>query len=118
MNLEATNENLYNNADSFAMAFDSAWNSCDLGNDKEKRIEEKIQVIKASGKNGKGTGIILIREIEKEFEFNYEVLSPKYLKAQFSLNLKDFKIPDISYMGVGVKNIVKIKVIAPYRTKK
>tara|TARA_Y100001968_G_scaffold193947_1_gene177899 strand:+ start:149 stop:379 length:231 start_codon:yes stop_codon:yes gene_type:complete len=44
MNLEASNENLYNNADSFAMAFDTAWNDCDLGNDKEKKIEEKIQM--------------------------------------------------------------------------
>ena len=33
MNLEASNENLYNNADSFAMAFDAAWKSYDLGND-------------------------------------------------------------------------------------
>ena len=45
MNLEASNENLYNNADSFAMAFDAAWNDCDLGNEKNKKIEEKIQII-------------------------------------------------------------------------
>tara|TARA_B100001029_G_scaffold137808_1_gene116900 strand:- start:487 stop:717 length:231 start_codon:yes stop_codon:yes gene_type:complete len=44
MNLEASNENSYNNADSFAMAFDAAWNDCDLGNDKAKEIEEKIEI--------------------------------------------------------------------------
>ena len=44
MNLEASSENLYNNADSFAMAFDAAWNDCDLGNEKDKKIEEKIQM--------------------------------------------------------------------------
>ena len=44
MNSEAPNENLYNNADSFAMAFDAAWNDCDLGNEKDKRIEEKIEI--------------------------------------------------------------------------
>ena len=44
MNLDASNENLYNNADSFAMAFDAAWNDCDLENDKNKKIEEKIQI--------------------------------------------------------------------------
>ena len=44
MNLDASNENLYNNADSFAMAFDAAWNVCDLGNEKNKKIEEKIQI--------------------------------------------------------------------------
>ena len=30
MNLEASNGNSYNNADSFAMAFDAAWKDCDL----------------------------------------------------------------------------------------
>ena len=30
--------------DSFAMAFDAAWKSYDLGNDTEKRIEDKIQI--------------------------------------------------------------------------
>ena len=44
MNLEASNENLYNNADSFAIAFDAAWNDCDLRNDRDKEIEEKIQI--------------------------------------------------------------------------
>ena len=44
MNLEAANENLYNNADSFAMAFDAAWNDYDLGNEKDTEIEQKIKI--------------------------------------------------------------------------
>ena len=44
MNLEASNENLYNNADSFAMAFDTAWKDCDLGNEKDLKIDEKIRI--------------------------------------------------------------------------
>ena len=44
MNLESSNGNLYNNADSFAMAFDAAWKNCDLENDKDIKIEEKIQI--------------------------------------------------------------------------
>jgi len=44
MNLEAANENLYNNPDSFAMAFDAAWNDCDLGNEKDTEIEQKIKI--------------------------------------------------------------------------
>tara|TARA_B100000902_G_scaffold67332_1_gene73557 strand:- start:309 stop:539 length:231 start_codon:yes stop_codon:yes gene_type:complete len=43
MNLESSNGNSYNNADSFAMAFDAAWKNCDLENDKDIEIEEKIQ---------------------------------------------------------------------------
>ena len=44
MNLESSNGNLYNNADSFSMAFDAAWKKCDLENDKDIKIEEKIQI--------------------------------------------------------------------------
>ena len=43
MNLESSNGNSYNNADSFAMAFDAAWENCDIENDKDITIEEKIQ---------------------------------------------------------------------------
>tara|TARA_Y100001968_G_scaffold306958_1_gene324289 strand:- start:244 stop:474 length:231 start_codon:yes stop_codon:yes gene_type:complete len=44
MNFEATNENLYNNADSFAIAFDSAWNATNLDNYEGKKMEDKIQI--------------------------------------------------------------------------
>ena len=44
MNLEASNENLYNNADSFAIAFDAAWKDCDIGNNKDIKIDEKIEI--------------------------------------------------------------------------
>jgi len=42
MNLEASSENLYNNADSFAMAFDAAWKDCNL--DKNIDIDDKIEI--------------------------------------------------------------------------
>ncbi len=44
MNLEASSENLYNNADSFAMAFDAAWKNSELGNNKDIKIDEKIEI--------------------------------------------------------------------------
>ena len=44
MNLESTNGNLYNNADSFAMAFDDAWKSCGLENNNDISIDEKIKI--------------------------------------------------------------------------
>ena len=44
MNLEASNGNLYNNADSFAMAFDAAWKDCDLAKNNTFDIEEKIKI--------------------------------------------------------------------------
>ena len=44
MDLEASNGNLYNNADSFAMAFDAAWKDCDLEKNNNINIEEKIKI--------------------------------------------------------------------------
>ena len=44
MNLEDSNGNLYNNADSFAMAFDAAWKNFTLENYKDIKLEEKIQI--------------------------------------------------------------------------
>lgn len=44
MNLEASNGNSYNNADSFAMAFDAAWKDCDLEKNKDISIEDKIKI--------------------------------------------------------------------------
>ena len=43
MNMDASNENLYNNPDSFAMAFDTAWNDCDLEKGKDIEIDDKIE---------------------------------------------------------------------------
>ena len=44
MNLEASNGNSYNNADSFAMAFDAAWKDCGLENNNDINIDEKIKI--------------------------------------------------------------------------
>ena len=44
MNLEASNGNLYNNADSFAMAFDDAWKNCGFENNNDINIDEKIKI--------------------------------------------------------------------------
>ncbi len=48
MNMEASNENSYNNPDSFAMAFDTAWKDCDIGKGKDidDRIEKTFEKIK------------------------------------------------------------------------
>ena len=44
MNLEASNGNLYNNADSFAIAFDDAWKRCGQENNNDLSIDEKIKI--------------------------------------------------------------------------
>jgi len=44
MNLEASSQNLYNNPDSFAMAFDAAWHDYDFEDNKDIKTEERIQI--------------------------------------------------------------------------
>ena len=45
MNLGANNENQYNNADSFAMAFDEAWKDCHIGELKNTTVDDKISTV-------------------------------------------------------------------------
>ena len=42
MNFDLPDDQTYNNADSFAMAFDAAWNNLDLTNQTKLDKEEKI----------------------------------------------------------------------------
>ena len=53
MNLNASSDNLYNNADSFAMAFDTAWKESILEKDKdnENSIEERVEITLKKLKN-------------------------------------------------------------------
>lgn len=69
----------------------------------------------AKGKNGKGIGRIKINGEEKEIKGTYKIVG-KNLQANFSLNLPDFKITDINYMGVGVEDEVKVQVVIPIGT--
>lgn len=68
----------------------------------------------AKGKGGKGQGRIKIRGIEKNISGTYKI-SGKKLLAEFKLNLSDFKIEDISYMGVGVEDEVTLQVVIPIK---
>ena len=45
MNFQDSNENLYNNADSFSIAFDEAWEKSSIKNEKDKDLEDRIQKI-------------------------------------------------------------------------
>ena len=44
MVLEAHSNDSYNNADSFSMAFDSAWRDNDIEKNKQLNIDEKIDI--------------------------------------------------------------------------
>jgi polyisoprenoid-binding protein YceI len=71
-------------------------------------------LVSAKGKGGKGAGKIRIRGIEKAIEGTYKI-SGNDLSADFKLNLPDFKIVGIKYMGVGVEDEVTLHVTIPVK---
>lgn len=71
-------------------------------------------LISATGKNGKGTGKIRIRGIEKDITGTYKI-EGKELLAEFKLNLPDFKITGINYMGAGVEDEVVLHIAVPLK---
>ncbi|WP_127714077.1 YceI family protein [Halobacteriovorax sp. HLS] len=92
----------------------------DLRDDHTKKKLEykkypKVEILKAAGKDGKGQAIIQIRSIKKKVSFTYKKLNSKYIQAVFNLSLKDFNFEGINYMGVGVKDIVKVTATVPVK---
>ena len=83
-----------------------------------KRIESKkhknIVVSNVIAKGGKGAGKITIKGITKKIKFTYKV-SGKQMLAKFKLNLAEFKIKDLTYLGVGAKDIIKVAAIVPIK---
>lgn len=76
----------------------------------KKRIKERtISVKNISAKDGTGKGTIVINKVKKEIKFNYKEDGEK-IKASFSINLPDYEINDINYMGVGVENKITLNI--------
>lgn len=82
---------------------------------KERLLVDKFPVaklIKAEGKDGKGTATVLIKGVKKDVTGTYKI-SGKNLEAQFKLSLSELDIKDVRYMGVGAKDEVTITVNVP-----
>lgn len=67
------------------------------------------------GKDGKGEGKLKFRGIEKDIKGTYKLIGDKEVEASFDLSLAEFKISGIRYMGMGVKDTVKITVNVPVK---
>lgn len=65
------------------------------------------------GKGGNGIGKIKIRGVEKDIKGTYKQLNDKEVEAKFDLNLPDYNITGIRYLGVGVKDTVSLRVVVP-----
>ena len=71
-------------------------------------------LVSAKGTDGKGEGTIKIRGVEKKVTGTYKIEGAN-LVAEFAINLPDFNITGIKYMGVGVADEAKITVTVPVK---
>lgn len=72
-----------------------------------KKLKKNVVVTKAVGENGKGTATIKINGVKKKMKFTYKE-EKGHVLVTFTLKLSDFKFEGISYLGVGVKDKVKV----------
>src|SRR5690606_33896295 len=72
----------------------------------------KAKLIKATGKNGKGTALIQVKGKKQKVEGTYTVKG-KTLKASFPMHLPDLGINDVRYMGVGVRDKIVVDIEVP-----
>jgi hypothetical protein len=71
----------------------------------------------AKGKEGKGKAKIKFHGEEKIVSGTYTLLGGgKFMDAKFPIQLPDFGITGIRYMGMGVKDTVSIEVIVPVKS--
>lgn len=66
-----------------------------------------IKITNAKAANGKGSAEIEIMSIKKPITFTYTDKGSSIV-AKFPLNLKEFKIGGINYMGIGVGDTVQV----------
>lgn len=71
-------------------------------------------LVSASGKNGKGSGILRLHGKEAKVDGTYELLGGhKFLKAEFKTKLSSYDIKEINYKGVGVDDEIKVEIVVP-----
>jgi hypothetical protein len=68
----------------------------------------------AKGKNGKGSGTLVVNGVSKTYPFTY-VEQDGGVLAQFNAKLSDFKIKDVKHLGVGVNDPFKVEALIPSR---
>jgi len=72
----------------------------------------KIVVSDIVAKGGKGKAKIKIKGKKKAIKFKYST-SGDIFTAKFKLNVKDFPLKKLKYLGVGVKGIIQITARVP-----
>lgn len=89
---------------------------------RDEHLKEKLEykkfsnivVEKAVATGGKGNALIRMRSVTKKVPFSYRESSDK-VDVEFKLNLKEYGISGINYMGVGVQDIVSVSASLPLK---
>jgi len=86
----------------------------------KKRLQSKkyptAKMTDIEGSNGKGQGTLHLMGKKTKIKFKYKVSKKKNMaKAKFKLNIKEYGIKDVSYMGVGVEDSVSVLVVLPIK---
>lgn len=89
---------------------------------RDQHLHEKLQqkahpniiVSQAKGQGGKGSAVLELGGVKKQIPFTYKEMGKK-VEVNFTINLKDFSIAGISYMGVGVQDQVKVQAYVSVR---
>lgn len=83
--------------------------------DKLKASEySDIIVSNAQGESGRGSADLNIAGVQRKIAFTYTERG-SVVEVDFHINLRDFSISGISYMGVGVRDQVRVKAYVPLR---
>jgi polyisoprenoid-binding protein YceI len=80
----------------------------------ETKKYPKATLKSAKGKSGKFVGILSLRGQDKKISGTFKQNGSNII-AEFKTSLSDFNIKKASYMGVGVKNEVTVKVEVPVK---
>lgn len=78
----------------------------------DEKGHPKIIVKNIVAKGGKGTAKITIKGKTKPIKFKYKA-SGSTFTAKFKLNVKDFPLKKLKYLGVGVKGILSVTAHVP-----
>lgn len=85
---------------------------------REKHLETKKYpnaiVTEAKGKDGKGTAMLEVHGVKKPISGTYEI-DGKELVVKFPVNVGDFNVGKIRYMGVGVKEEAQVEARIPMK---
>ena len=72
----------------------------------------QAKLIKAVGHDGKGEALVEIHGVKQKVAGTYKI-EGNVLKAQFPIELSKVNIGNIRYMGIGVKDVVTVKIDLP-----